>query len=156
MKKVMFVSSFIGEIGVAEEDGLITNLFFGGAFKPQNFVVEETPLLKNAVNQIKEYFSGKRKNFDLRIKLVGTDFQIKVWEAIRKIPYGQTITYKQLAKQIGDENSFRAVGLACGKNPILLIVPCHRVIAENGKLSGYAGGVLAKQKLLKFENENKS
>lgn len=151
----MFISTLVGEIGVCEEDGFITNLFFGGAVKPQSFELSETPLLNLALEQIKEFFLGKRTKFDLPIRPLGTPFQLKVWEELMAIPYGQTKSYKEIAESLGEKNCFRAVGLACSKNPILLIIPCHRVIAENGKLSGFAGGINAKQKLLSLEKGNK-
>ena len=154
MKKALFVSTIIGEVGIVEEDGKITNIFFGGAVKPKQFELSSTPLLEQAAEQIKEYFSGKRKAFDFPINLKGTPFQIKVWEALRTIPFGQTATYKDIAKLIGNEKGFRAVGLACGKNPILLVVPCHRIISQDGKIGGFTGGINAKIKLLNLENIN--
>ncbi len=105
--------------------------------------------------EISEYFKGERKEFSFNFELKGTQFQQKVWEALLEIPYGETCTYKDIAKKIGNEKASRAVGLANNKNPLHIIVPCHRVIGANKKLVGYAGGLLMKEALLKMESENK-
>ena len=97
------------------------------------------------------YFSKKRKSFDIPIKLEGTEFQKRVWDALIQIPYGKTCTYKDIAEKIGNPKACRAVGGANNKNPIMIIVPCHRVIGKNGDLVGYAGGIEVKQKLLDLE-----
>jgi methylated-DNA-[protein]-cysteine S-methyltransferase len=102
--------------------------------------------------EILEYFEGKRRIFSIPLDLRGTDFQLKVWSELKKIPYGKTISYLELAKRIGNDKASRAVGGANGKNPVSIIVPCHRVIGSNGKLTGFAGGVDIKEKLLNFEN----
>lgn len=106
-------------------------------------------------NEISEYFEGLRKDFTFKYELHGTDFQKKVWLALCDIPYGETRTYKDIAKAIGNEKASRAVGMANNKNPITIVVPCHRVIGADGKLVGYAGGIEMKKKLLKMESENK-
>lgn len=107
------------------------------------------------IAQLDEYFGGKRMAFDLPLDLShGTDFQTKVWQALLKIPYGQTISYKQLATMMGKPTAYRACANANGKNPISLIVPCHRVIASDGTLGGYTGGVEIKDKLLVFERSH--
>ena len=103
------------------------------------------------VKQLDEYFAGKRIDYDLKICIRGTDFQKKVWEELRKIPYGETKSYQEIAQAIGKPNAQRAVGSACNKNPILLIIPCHRVISKSGELTGFACGLDAKEKLLKLE-----
>lgn len=104
--------------------------------------------------QIDEYLSGNRKSFDLKYKLNGTPFQLAVWQTLMQIPYGQTVGYNIVAQLVGNKNGARAVGQACKANPLMLIVPCHRVIAANGLLTGFAGGLNIKQKLLKIEKEN--
>lgn len=114
-----------------------------------------SPLLQETIKQLQEYFDGNRKEFDIPIKLKGTDFQIKVWQELQKIPYGQTISYSELAKRINCPKAVRAVGGACGKNPILIIVPCHRVLGKNGNLTGFSGGIDYKEKLLILENTQK-
>jgi len=114
----------------------------------------ETPVIKKASKQLEEYFNGKRRTFDLPITLHGTDFQIKVWKALQTIPYGETRSYGQLAALIENPKASRAVGMANNKNPISIIIPCHRVIGHNGSLVGYAGGLNIKQKLIDLEKTN--
>lgn len=111
----------------------------------------ETKLIKKAYEQISEYLEGKRKNFTLPLLIQGTKFQEKVWNALLEIPYGETRTYGQIAKQIGNEKASRAVGGANHNNSIMIVVPCHRIIGSNKKLVGYAGGLDIKEKLLKLE-----
>ncbi len=108
--------------------------------------------LQDCVYQLQEYFEGKRKKFSLKLNPQGTDFQKKVWNALLEIPYGNTTTYFQQSKKLGDEKSIRAVASANGKNPLWIIVPCHRVIGSNGSLTGYAGGIWRKKWLLDHEN----
>ena len=111
----------------------------------------ETALIKTIKNQLNEYFSGKRKKFNIKLNSKGTEFQKKVWTELLKIPYGKTKSYSEIAAATGNKNSQRAVGSACNKNPIMIIIPCHRVISKNGKLSGFACGTDIKEKLLNFE-----
>lgn len=153
MKSVYYYESDIGIIGIAEDGTYITNVFFE---KEENvlFEVKETPLIKEAHTQIEEYLKGKRKSFDLPLGLSGTDFQKKVWRALQEIPYGQTKSYKDIARVVGNEKASRAVGMANNRNPISIIIPCHRVIGKNGKLVGYGGGLPIKEHLLKLESEN--
>lgn len=108
-------------------------------------------ILQLAAKQFAEYFSGKRKTFDLPIQQTGTDFQQRVWHNLHKIPFGESISYLQLAKQLGDAKTIRAAASANGKNKLAIIVPCHRVIGSNGTLTGYAGGLWRKQWLLNHE-----
>lgn len=107
--------------------------------------------IRATVGEIKKYLQGDLKNFDLQLDLVGTDFQKQVWAELVKIPYGKTLSYKQLAEKVHKPNACRAVGTANGRNPISIIVPCHRVIASDGTLGGYAGGLSVKTKLLALE-----
>ena len=120
----------------------------------KNSIQKETALIINTKQQLDEYFAGKRKKFDIPIKLDGTDFQIKVWKELLKIPYGETCSYLDIAKCIGNPKASRAVGMANNKNKIIIIVPCHRVIGSNKKLVGYACGLDVKKKLLELEREN--
>ncbi len=115
----------------------------------------KTPLTDNVYAQLCEYIAGKRKFFDVSYKFYGTEFQKKVWQALCTIPYGETRTYKDIALAVGNGKASRAVGLANNKNPITIIVPCHRVIGSSGKLVGYAGGLEMKKFLLDMENKNK-
>ncbi len=109
-------------------------------------------ILQNAVNQLNEYFEGKRLNFDLKLNPKGTDFQKKVWKGLLQIPYGKTRTYLEQSKVLGDVKAIRAVASANGKNPLWIVVPCHRVIGSDGSLTGYAGGLWRKKWLLEHEN----
>ncbi|MGE3334858.1 MAG: methylated-DNA--[protein]-cysteine S-methyltransferase [Rhodospirillaceae bacterium] len=110
------------------------------------------PVLRQTVNQLKEYFAGKRKAFDLTLDFDGTDFQKKVWQALLTIPFGETRSYAEIARAIKKPKAVRAVGAANGRNPISIVAPCHRVIGSNGKLTGFAGGLAAKATLLKLES----
>lgn len=112
----------------------------------------ESKISKEVKSQIKEYLNGSRKTFNIPVKLTGTDFQKKVYEETLKIPYSSTKTYGEIASSIGNPKSMRAVGMALGKNPIWIIIPCHRVIGKNNKLTGFAGGIDKKLSLLKLEN----
>jgi methylated-DNA-[protein]-cysteine S-methyltransferase len=109
-------------------------------------------ILSKSVKQLEQYFKGERKAFELPLDLNGTEFQMRVWQALMAIPYGTTCSYSALAQNIGHEKAVRAVGTANGRNPICIIVPCHRVIAANGTLGGYSGGLHVKSHLLKLES----
>jgi methylated-DNA-[protein]-cysteine S-methyltransferase len=146
-------------IGIAEESGVdgepcIVRLFFGGDV-PKGFVKQETALLKKAAGQMEEYFAGKRKAFSLPLALKGTEFQMSVWKALQSIPYGETRSYKDVAALVGNAKATRAVGMANNRNPVAIIVPCHRVIGYNGALVGYAAGVEFKRLLLDLEQGKK-
>ena len=108
-----------------------------------------------AVKELEEYFKGKRKEFTVPCRPEGTDFQKRVWEALTRIPYGETRTYKEIAAEAGNPGASRAVGMANNKNPVPIIIPCHRVIGSDGKLTGYAGGLGVKEFLLNLERENR-
>jgi len=112
---------------------------------------ESTELTDKTAMQLDEYFTGKRKHFDLPLQPKGTDFQRSVWKALQEIPYGETRSYKQIAEAIGNPKACRAVGLANNRNPIWIVIPCHRVIGSNGALTGYGGGLEMKQRLLEIE-----
>ena len=154
MKNLFFYDTGIGRIGIAENDSAITDLFFEKEKAPGNCVILETPLIKRAVTQLYEYIDGKRRTFDLPLAPKGTAFQQKVWEALLTIPYGHTLSYKQIAERIGNPKACRAVGMANNKNPISIIIPCHRVIGSDGSLVGYGGGLDMKVLLLNIEKEN--
>jgi methylated-DNA-[protein]-cysteine S-methyltransferase len=115
---------------------------------------ESDPVLFDAKRQLEEYFCGKRRAFDLPLSPGGTDFQKRVWRALTDIPYGETRSYADIAAAVGSPKGFRAVGMANHVNPIPIIIPCHRVIGKNGKLTGYAGGLDMKTSLLAMEREN--
>lgn len=149
MEKELIYFSKIGFIKIKYEKNFITGIKMSNA-KEEN-ITFENELTKNTIKQLNEYFSLQRKKFDIAIKLNGTTFQKKVWNALLEIPYGQTKTYKQIAQEVGNSKASRAVGNANNKNPIAIVVPCHRVIGANNKLVGYAGGLEIKKKLLKLE-----
>ena len=115
----------------------------------------ETPALAMAKAQLKEYFAGRRREFSVPLSPQGTDFQKRVWEELCRIPYGETRTYGQIAACVGNPKASRAVGMANHNNPIMILIPCHRVIGSSGKLTGYAGGLWMKEKLLELEKECK-
>lgn len=144
------IESQLGKILLSSDGENLRGLFFS----PFEYPVEsklKLPLFEEASRQLTAYFDGKLTTFDLPIHLVGSPFQVKVWQELLKIPYGTTITYRQLAERVGDVKSIRAVGRANGQNPIPIIVPCHRVMGSNGKLIGYGGGIEKKLFLLKLE-----
>ncbi len=118
------------------------------------FVEQGDEVLDKITEQIDEYLSGDRREFDLPLLMVGSDFQKSVWHALMKVPYGTTSTYLQLAKNVGNEKAVRAVASANGANAIGLVIPCHRIIGSDGKLVGYAGGLRVKKRLLKLEQQN--
>jgi methylated-DNA-[protein]-cysteine S-methyltransferase len=153
MKKVFLYNYPIGPIGIAEADGAICSVFFGRK-APKSFDKAETPLIQKAAGQLSEYFEGKRKQFDLPLDLRGTDFQGSVWKALQKIPFGTTVSYGELAAAIGKPRACRAVGMANNRNPIVIIIPCHRVIGHDGSLTGYGGGLKVKQFLLDLERDH--
>ena len=150
MVKKYVYNTIIGPIEIVEEDGYIARLDFR---IDEKIDTEETSLIKETYKQIEEYLLGNRKKFIVPIKLKGTEFQKKVWNALLEIPYGETMSYKKIAEKIGNPKACRAVGMANHNNPIAIIVPCHRVIGSNRKLVGYAGGLDIKQKLLEIESE---
>lgn len=114
---------------------------------------ETSDLANEAIRQLKDYFEGKRKQFNLPLDFEGTPFQKKVWEVVCKIPYGQTITYYELSREVGRCDAIRAVAAAVGANPLLIVIPCHRVVGKSGKLTGYAGGIERKRRLLELESK---
>ncbi|MNP14582.1 Methylated-DNA--protein-cysteine methyltransferase [compost metagenome] len=115
---------------------------------------DQQPILREAARQLEEYFAGKRQRFELALDFVGTAFQRQVWAALLTIPFGQTRSYSDIARQIGNPSAVRAVGAANGRNPISIIAPCHRVIGASGSLTGFAGGLTAKQYLLALEGQH--
>jgi len=153
MKTVFaYYSSPIGTIEISGNELGISGIYF------KDFIVEnkEIPeILKSAYEQLDEYFQKKRKEFDFKMNPKGTDFQMIVWEELKKIPYGTTISYLELAKRVKNQKYTRAVANANSRNPISIVVPCHRVIGNNGTLTGYAGGLHRKKFLINLENNYK-
>lgn len=143
------MNSPVGWLTLVEDDGALTELRFG--LPRSEETLQETPLLLEAKHQLEAYFAGQRKVFDLPLAPKVTAFQQQCWQALRRIPYGQTCTYAQQAAAIGNPKACRAVGTGNHANPIPIIIPCHRVIGADGRLTGYGGGMEIKRKLLLLE-----
>jgi methylated-DNA-[protein]-cysteine S-methyltransferase len=151
------IESPTGELTLVARDGVLAGLYMEQhRHRPpqETFGERDDDVFGSVIGQLAEYFDGSRQEFDLPLAMGGTPFQQAVWTVLRAIPYGATITYGQLADRIGRPTASRAVGLANGKNPVSIIVPCHRVIGSTGDLTGYGGGLDRKQRLLAFERGN--
>lgn len=152
------IDSPIGPLALAGRGQLLTNLrMVNQTYEPNrtNWVPDDRAF-PDAVEQLEAYFAGERTDFDLELSLAGSEFQRRVWQALLTIPYGETRSYGEIAEQIGASGAARAVGLANGRNPIAIIVPCHRVIGASGNLTGYGGGLERKQSLLELERRRQS
>jgi len=145
-----FYKTPIGRLQIFSDSEYITRISFFEK-KMQGAIEKETPLIKRMYSELEEYFAGKRKSFDVPVKPEGTSFQQSTWDALLKIPHGETRSYKQIAEMIGKPAACRAVGMANNRNPIPIVIPCHRVVGANGDLTGYAGGLEVKRKLLGLE-----
>jgi len=142
-----------GRILMTEDGGALTYVGFLSSDPPSAASDPPTPVLEAAEAQLREYFAGERREFDLPVKLSGTPFQLAVWDALRAIPYGETRAYADIAAAVGNAKACRAVGMANNRNPISIIIPCHRVIGKNGSLVGYGGGLDKKEFLLALERD---
>jgi methylated-DNA-[protein]-cysteine S-methyltransferase len=149
------MESEIGTLTLVCDEEAILGLEFQ-VKEPEGAVRKRTPLIEQAVLQIEEYMEGKRVKFDLPLRPEGTKFQKQVWDALLSIPYGEVRSYKEIAEAIGNPKACRAVGMANNRNPISIIIPCHRVIGANGSLVGYGGGLPIKTKLLKLEDSKRT
>lgn len=154
-RKYNFVmESPVGRLFFAKDGEDLTDLRFHTKMTPDergnDWTTSETPF-RDVIRQVKAYFKGDLKRFDLPLKPEGTPFQVKVWQALMDIPYGETVTYKELARRVGKPNACRAVGAANGQNPLSIVIPCHRVIGSGGRLTGYGGGLDVKRFLLALE-----
>ncbi len=148
------ISTKIGDFYIKANDNFVTDAFFEGE-GDVNIEIKSSPLLERVKFELLEYFDGKRKEFTFEtLQTSGTPFMQEVWNELKKIPYGETCTYKDIAERIGRDKAFRAVGNANNKNTIGVIIPCHRVIGSNNKMVGYAGGIYRKEYLLKLEKDN--
>lgn len=148
------VDSPVGPLTLVAHDGVLSGLYMTEQrYRPadETFGPEDPSLFGDAITQLTEYFAGTRTTFDLPLDLIGTPFQRTVWHALCEIPYGETVSYGELAQRLGRPSAARAVGLANGRNPIGIIVPCHRVVGSGGDLTGYGGGLARKRHLLDFE-----
>jgi methylated-DNA-[protein]-cysteine S-methyltransferase len=149
-----YLESPIGTLLLAGDASGLQQILFstdGRPARPDPEWQEDPSALTEPVRQLNAYFAGQLEQFDLALLPQGTPFQQKVWSELQKIPYGETISYGELARRIGNPKASRAVGLANGSNPISIVIPCHRVIGSNGKLTGYGGGLPIKEKLLALE-----
>ncbi len=146
------VPSPVGDLLLVAVDGALVKLHFAPFDPPDVPESPSEPVLVEAARQLREHFAGERTQFDLPLAPPGTPFQRRVWDELRRIPYGSTATYGEIAERLGDPLCVRAVGVANGRNPIAVVVPCHRVIGSDGKLRGYAGGIERKQQLLALEH----
>lgn len=162
MENAYFYDTVIGKVLITEDGESITGLLTVTSEEalescPQfseRYRVYESVLLKNTAKQLEEYLCGRRKEFDVKLNPRGTEFQKRVWDALKKIPYGETRSYKQIAEAAGNVKAARAVGMANHNNPIMCIIPCHRVIGADGSLVGFGGGLNIKEQLLNLEKEH--
>lgn len=146
-----FINSPLGIVSiVGDENGISAISVFSNGCVSETIPIQ----LQEAVNQLNDYFAGNRKVFDFKINPQGTDFQQKVWQELLNIPFGKTMSYLDLSKKLGDVKAIRAVASANGKNPLWIVIPCHRVIGTDGSLTGYAGGLWRKKWLLEHESPN--
>lgn len=151
MTQQLVLDSPVGKLLLTSQNGKLSGLvFYRGQI--QHSQKSTCPILSLASKELNLYFSGRLKKFSVPLDLTGTDFQLKAWKALAKIPYGKTISYSDQAKLLGSESAVRAIGSANGKNPICIIVPCHRVIAKDGSPGGYSGGLKIKKFLLELES----
>ncbi|MDD4101098.1 MAG: methylated-DNA--[protein]-cysteine S-methyltransferase [Kiritimatiellae bacterium] len=144
-------ATIFGRVTIVESGGLITHLFFACDHPPDAPDRAGTPLLRRAFRQLEAYLNGKLEDFDLPLGPQGTDFQSRVWKVLRSIPYGHTLSYKEVACRLGNPGAARAVGMANNRNPIPIFIPCHRVIGADGSLVGYGSGIDIKARLLEIE-----
>lgn len=151
MSKILIISDDKGLRSVHFSKDIKKDLALIAILNPDAKVVKDKVKNKKVETQLKKYFAGKLKSFNTTLFIFGTDFQKRVWKELLKIPYGKTCTYGEIAKKIGKPKASRAVGAACNRNPIGIIIPCHRVLGTKGALTGYAGGINLKKKLLSLE-----
>ncbi|MFC7265188.1 methylated-DNA--[protein]-cysteine S-methyltransferase [Streptomyces lutosisoli] len=155
MKQHTVIDSPYGPLTLVADDGVLCGLYMvGQRHRPpeENFGERDDTLFDETEAQLRAYFAGELKEFTLELRMAGTPFQRSVWDQLRRIPYGETRSYGELAEALGNVGASRAVGLANGKNPIGIIVPCHRVVGASGSLTGYGGGLDRKKRLLDFES----
>ena len=148
---VLALDSPIGPLSLVSDGALLVGLHFAGWVPPSASVHRSDAVLLETARQLDAYFAGQLRTFDLPLAPRGTPFQLRVWSALRDIPFGEIRSYGQLAAAIGDPSAMRAVGAANGRNPIAIVVPCHRVIGADGSLTGFGGGIERKRFLLRFE-----
>jgi O-6-methylguanine DNA methyltransferase len=153
------IESPVGPLTLIARDGVLTNVSMHEqrhVSPPPQDAVTDDAWFTDVAEQFDAYFAGERSTFDIEMNLLGTPFQQRVWSQLCQIPYGETISYGELARRVGNPNASRAVGLANGRNPIAIVVPCHRVIGANGSLTGYGGGLERKSWLLEHEGKHRA
>ncbi len=153
MKSVFYYETVLGRLGIVEEQNMLVRLYFPGENAKEEITLKETALLKRAGLELTQYLTGERREFSLPLAPQGTNFQKSVWQKLCDIPYGHTTSYKEIAEKIGNPLAMRAVGQANNRNPLPILIPCHRVIGSKGELTGYAGGLDIKRILLKLERD---
>lgn len=151
MQHIFYYTTPIGRLGIIADENAVTNLLFEREQAPNGVALQETPIHRAAAEQLERYFSGELTVFSVPLDPGGMGFNRAVWNALIAIPYGETRTYAQIAEAVGSPKAYRAVGLANNRNPIPIFIPCHRVIGTNAKLTGYRGGLDAKDTLLGLE-----
>jgi methylated-DNA-[protein]-cysteine S-methyltransferase len=153
---VSYLTSPLGTIRITgDKSGVLAISCLDGPMPDLPLAVGLPGPLQAAHEQLTAYFNGERQTFDFAINPIGTEFQRRVWEALLTVPFGKTVSYLELARQLGDEKAIRAVAAANGRNPLAIVIPCHRIIGSNGSLTGYAGGLWRKQWLLEHEGSRK-
>lgn len=148
LKQYGYLETSIGFVEICADEECIISISFVQGIEHQTSL---SPMIQDAIGQLKEYFEGERTVFELKLKLTGTDFQKSVWIELAKIPYGTTLNYGEIAHRIGNPKAFRAVGGANNKNKLAIVIPCHRVVGKTGAMVGYAGEIWRKESLLKLE-----
>lgn len=154
MKHYFYYDSPIGRMLLVGTQGVLEELYFPNSTEKKQVPpewIEDKAVFEEALRQLNEYFAGERQEFSLQLAPAGTPFQQQVWQELRKIPFGETACYQTIAERLGKPRACRAVGMANGKNPLPIIIPCHRIIGKNGKLTGFGGGLAVKQQLLDLE-----
>ena len=148
------VETPVGRLRVVCDDASLLGVYFPGHVPPPRYAAPDGthPLLEEAADQLQQWCRGDRRSFDLPVVVSGTDLQVSVWHALREIPYGESTSYGALAQRLGRPGSARAVGAAVGRNPLSIVIPCHRVVGSDGRLAGFAGGVERKRWLLDHES----
>jgi methylated-DNA-[protein]-cysteine S-methyltransferase len=151
---LFYYDTGLGRIGIAESNGRISALYFEGETVPEKAEICETSVLKEAAGQLTAYLAGEQRSFSLPLEPAGTPFMQSVWRALGDIPYGRTVSYKEIAAAVGNPKASRAVGMANNRNPLPIFIPCHRVVGASGALVGYGGGLDIKVRLLEIEKQN--
>jgi len=156
--QTLYWPSPAGPLGLTVEGRDLTRIFFASAGRQGRpaGTAEPGEIFQRAFRQLEEYFAGRRRIFQLPLAPAGTEFQRRVWSALQDIPYGQTMSYGALAARAGSPRAFRAVGQACGRNPLAIVIPCHRAVGWDGRLTGFAGGLAVKEFLLRLEAESRA